>query len=40
MNMQQRKKGPKKENKGMGFAHQSINKVLEGICSQATPHNQ
>ncbi len=38
--MPQRKKGPKKENKGMGFAHKSIDKVLEGIYSQATHINQ
>jgi hypothetical protein len=40
MNMPQRKKGPKKEIKGMGFAHISIGKVLGGIHSQANAHNQ
>jgi len=38
--MSQRKKGPKKESKGMGFAHKSINKALGGIYSQAILINQ
>jgi hypothetical protein len=38
--MKQRKKEPKKESKGMGYAHLSDKKVLGGIYSQATPINQ
>ena len=38
--MEQRKKGPKKEIKEMGFAHESIRKVWGGIYSQATLYNQ
>jgi hypothetical protein len=37
--MEQRKKEPKKENKGMGFAHKSDKKVLGGIYSQAILFN-